>query len=43
MGNYKEWINSIKIDYYSAFIKTWIAFNSWDRVVYGTNFTDAGY
>lgn len=29
--NYREWIHQIdiNIDYYSAFIKSWIAFNSW--------------
>lgn len=33
---YKEWINEleIEIDYYSAFIKAWIAFNSWYRKQY---------
>lgn len=42
MGNYKEWINTIDIDvdYYAAFIKAWIAFNSWYREVYGANYSD---
>lgn len=42
MGNYKEWISTldINIDYYAAFIKAWIAFNSWYREVYGTNLND---
>lgn len=33
MPSYKEWIRKIdiEIDYYSAFIKAWIAFNSWYR------------
>lgn len=33
---YKDWINEIdiKVDYYSAFIKAWIAFNSWYRAKY---------
>lgn len=33
---YKDWINEIdiKVDYYSAFIKAWIAFNSWYRTKY---------
>lgn len=36
MGNYKDWINTIDInvDYFSAFIKAWIAFNSWYRSTY---------
>lgn len=36
MGNYKDWINTIdvNIDYFSAFIKAWIAFNSWYRSTY---------
>lgn len=31
MSNYKDWIDAvdIKIDYFSAFMKAWIAFNSW--------------
>lgn len=31
MPSYKEWIDEIDInvDYYSAFLKAWIAFNSW--------------
>lgn len=31
MAGYKEWIENaeVKIDYYSAFLKAWIAFNSW--------------
>ena len=31
MAGYKEWIENaeVKIDYYSAFLKTWIAFNAW--------------
>lgn len=42
MGNYKEWINTIdiEVDYYAAFIKAWIAFNSWYREVYGSIFND---
>ncbi len=33
---YKEWIEEIdiNIDYFSAFLKAWIAFNSWYRFVY---------
>lgn len=33
---YKDWINEIdiKVDYFSAFIKSWIAFNSWYRTKY---------
>lgn len=33
MPSYKDWIRKIDIDvdYYSAFIKAWIAFNSWYR------------
>ena len=36
MSSYKEWIRKIDIDidYYSAFIKAWIAFNSWYRSEY---------
>ena len=36
MSRYQEWINTIDIvvDYYSAFIKAWIAFNSWYRSEY---------
>lgn len=36
MPSYKDWINKIdiEIDYYSAFIKAWIAFNSWYRSEY---------
>ena len=36
MSNYKDWINKIdiNIDYYSAFIKAWIAFNAWYRSEY---------
>lgn len=31
MSNYKDWIDAIdiKVDYYSAFMKAWIAFNAW--------------
>jgi hypothetical protein len=31
MANYKDWIDviDIKVDYFSAFMKAWIAFNSW--------------
>lgn len=31
MAGYKEWIENaeIKIDYFSAFLKAWIAFNAW--------------
>ena len=31
MSGYKDWIDSIeiKIDYFSAFMKAWIAFNAW--------------
>lgn len=31
MAGYKEWIDNaeIKIDYFSAFLKAWIAFNAW--------------
>lgn len=36
MTSYKEWIDEIDInvDYYSAFLKAWIAFNSWYRSQY---------
>lgn len=36
MATYKEWINiiDVDIDYYSAFIRAWIAFNSWYRSEY---------
>ena len=31
MPGYKDWIAEvdIKVDYYSAFMKAWIAFNAW--------------
>ena len=31
MTTYKDWIDAIdiKVDYFSAFLKAWIAFNSW--------------
>ena len=31
MSNYKDWINAveIKVDYFSAFMKAWVAFNAW--------------
>ena len=31
MANYKDWIEAIdiKVDYFSAFMKAWIAFNAW--------------
>lgn len=43
MGNYKDWIKTIdiNIDYYSAFVKSWIAFNSWYRDAYDANLSDA--
>lgn len=36
MPSYREWIRKIdiEVDYYSAFIKAWIAFNSWYRNEY---------
>lgn len=36
MPSYKDWIQKIDIDidYYSAFVKAWIAFNSWYRSEY---------
>jgi hypothetical protein len=36
MPSYRDWIKEINItvDYYSAFIKAWIAFNSWYRSEY---------
>jgi len=36
MSNYQDWIKKIDIDidYYSAFIKAWIAFNAWYRSEY---------
>ncbi len=36
MASYKDWIRKIdiEIDYFSAFIKAWIAFNSWYRSEY---------
>lgn len=36
MPSYKDWIKlvDINIDYYSAFVKAWIAFNSWYRSEY---------
>ena len=41
MASYRDWISriDIEIDYYSAFIKAWIAFNSWYRSEY-TDRTD---
>lgn len=41
MATYRNWIENIdiEIDYYSAFIKAWIAFNSWYRSEY-TDRTD---
>ena len=43
MPSYQEWVRKIdiNIDYYSAFIKSWIAFNSWYRSEY-TERTDRG-
>lgn len=43
MPSYQEWVRkiNINIDYYSAFIKSWIAFNSWYRSEY-TERTDRG-
>ena len=34
MPGYKDWINAIdiKVDYFSAFMKAWIAFNAWYNV-----------
>lgn len=31
MPGYKDWIDAIdiKVDYFSAFMKVWIAFNAW--------------
>lgn len=31
MPGYKDWIDAIdiKVDYFSAFMKAWIAFNAW--------------
>ena len=31
MANYRDWIDNvdIKVDYFSAFLKAWIAFNAW--------------
>ena len=36
MPSYKDWIRKIdiEIDYFSAFVKAWIAFNSWYRSEY---------
>lgn len=36
MPSYRDWIRKIdiEVDYYSAFIKAWIAFNSWYRSEY---------
>ncbi len=36
MSSYKDWIRKIdiEVDYFSAFIKAWIAFNSWYRSEY---------
>ena len=36
MPSYKDWIRKIdiEVDYFSAFIKAWIAFNSWYRSEY---------
>lgn len=36
MPSYKDWIRKIDIDidYFAAFIKAWIAFNSWYRSEY---------
>jgi len=38
MSSYKDWIKAIDIDidYFSAFMKAWIAFNSWYRSEYGS-------
>ncbi|WP_313126046.1 hypothetical protein [Proteiniclasticum ruminis] len=38
MSNYKDWIKNIDIDidYFSAFMKAWIAFNSWYRYEFGS-------
>ncbi|ACV62994.1 hypothetical protein Dtox_2172 [Desulfofarcimen acetoxidans DSM 771] len=35
-NNYRDWVGliDINIDFFSAFIKSWIAFNSWYRSVY---------
>lgn len=43
MPSYRDWIRKIDIDvdYYSAFVKAWIAFNSWYRSVYSER-TDRG-
>lgn len=40
---YQDWINEIDIgvDYYAAFIKAWIAFNSWYNQNYSDEKTDA--
>ena len=32
MASYKEWINLTDIDYYTAYLKSWIAFNSWYKI-----------
>lgn len=36
MSDYQDWIKKIDIDidYFAAFIKAWIAFNAWYRLVY---------
>ena len=36
MATYKDWIKEIEVDVdcFSAFIKTWIAFNSWQRTFF---------
>lgn len=43
MPRYRDWIQKIdvEIDYYSAFIKAWIAFNSWYRSEFSER-TDRG-
>ena len=42
MSNYKDWIEAIniEIDYFSAFLKAYIAFNSWYNEVYPQLKTD---
>ena len=41
MPGYKDWIDAIdiKVDYFSAFMKAWIAFNAW----YNFSDVDSGY
>jgi len=43
MAGYKEWIENaeVKIDYFSAFLKAWIAFNAWYNYSGEVNVSDS--